>query len=134
MTTPETTTNTFPRLADIPARRILDGSIRGHYAHRDRGFRFRSSSNALTLVASAGHSVYSNRWLMYVTSRAARSAELWADAAKRTPSGERTTAVYVARAEVVGGNMCILYRHRFARMEPNRRSRPSGFETADIFG
>ena len=33
MTTPDTTTNTFPRLAAIPARRILDGSIRGHYAH-----------------------------------------------------------------------------------------------------
>lgn len=33
MTTPETETNTFPRLTDIPERRILDGSIRGHYAH-----------------------------------------------------------------------------------------------------
>jgi quercetin dioxygenase-like cupin family protein len=33
MTTPEVKTNTFPRLADIPARQILDGTIRGHYAH-----------------------------------------------------------------------------------------------------
>ena len=33
MTTPEITPNTFPRLADIPVRRILDGTIRGHYAH-----------------------------------------------------------------------------------------------------
>lgn len=27
---------TFPRLTSIPARAILDGSIRGHYAHLDR--------------------------------------------------------------------------------------------------
>jgi len=33
MTTPEIMPNTFPRLAAIPARQILDGSIRGHYAH-----------------------------------------------------------------------------------------------------
>lgn|SRR5581483_2902976 len=33
MTTPELKTDTFARLTDIPERRILDGSIRGHYAH-----------------------------------------------------------------------------------------------------
>jgi len=33
MTTPEIKTNTFPRLTDLPAQQILDGSIRGHYAH-----------------------------------------------------------------------------------------------------
>jgi quercetin dioxygenase-like cupin family protein len=33
MTTPGLKTNTFPRLTEIPERRILDGNIRGHYAH-----------------------------------------------------------------------------------------------------
>lgn len=33
MTTPETATNPFTRLADIPELRILGGNIRGHYAH-----------------------------------------------------------------------------------------------------
>ena len=31
--TTNTQTNTFPRLGEIAARAILDGSIRGHYAH-----------------------------------------------------------------------------------------------------
>jgi quercetin dioxygenase-like cupin family protein len=35
MTTSNVNTITFPRLADIPARAILDGSIRGHYAHTE---------------------------------------------------------------------------------------------------
>jgi len=34
MTTPNATT-TFPRLTDIPERAILNGTIRGHYAHAD---------------------------------------------------------------------------------------------------
>jgi quercetin dioxygenase-like cupin family protein len=33
VTTPEIMPTKFPRLTDIPVRRILDGTIRGHYAH-----------------------------------------------------------------------------------------------------